>query len=91
MDATTNPSLLYKAATLKEYQHLVDGAIAFGKSKTDVSENERLSLILDKLAVSFGKEITEIVPGLDLLERTYFYLPFIIQSLCNITPHNDIT
>ncbi len=42
-----------------------------------MSENECLSCILDKLAVSFGKEITEIVPGLELLNMTYFDLPFV--------------
>jgi len=30
-DATTSPSLLFKAAGLKQYQHLVDDAIAYGK------------------------------------------------------------
>ncbi len=65
-DATTNPSLLYKAAQLKEYQSLVDEAITFGKSKTDSSKNEQLSIIMDKLAVSFGKEITKIIPGLEV-------------------------
>lgn len=30
-DATTNPSLLYAAAQMPEYGHLVDDAIAHGK------------------------------------------------------------
>lgn len=54
-DATTNPSLIYKAATMPEYTKLVDDAIAYGKGDVD--------LIMDKLAVNFGTEITKIVPG----------------------------
>ena len=30
-DATTNPSLLLKAAGLSQYEHLIDDAIAWGK------------------------------------------------------------
>mmetsp|Transcript_25662 Transcript_25662/g.46467 ORF Transcript_25662/g.46467 Transcript_25662/m.46467 type:complete len:330 (-) Transcript_25662:159-1148(-) len=55
VDATTNPSLIYKAALLTEYAHLVDGAVAYGKGNVPT--------IMDKLAVNFGAEITKIVPG----------------------------
>jgi len=54
-DATTNPSLIFKAATMPAYSHLVDDAVAYGKGD--------ISLIMDKLAVNFGAEITKIVPG----------------------------
>jgi hypothetical protein len=30
-DATTNPSLIYKAATMPEYASIVDDAVAYGK------------------------------------------------------------
>jgi transaldolase len=30
-DATTNPSLIYKAANMKQYANLIDDAIAYGK------------------------------------------------------------
>lgn len=30
-DATTNPSLIYKAAKMEEYASLIDDAIAYGK------------------------------------------------------------
>jgi transaldolase len=30
-DATTNPSLIYKAATMPQYAKLVDDAVAYGK------------------------------------------------------------
>jgi transaldolase len=38
-DATTNPSLIYKAASMKEYASLIDDAVDYGKgdlSKTMV-------------------------------------------------------
>jgi len=54
-DATTNPSLIYKAAVMKEYASIVDDAVAYGKGD--------LELTMDKLAVAFGTEITKIVPG----------------------------
>jgi transaldolase len=54
-DATTNPSLIYKAAVMPEYASIVDDAVAYGKGD--------LSLTMDKLAVAFGTEITKIVPG----------------------------
>eukprot|EP00611_Tribonema_gayanum_P015409 TRINITY_DN2723_c0_g1_i1.p1 TRINITY_DN2723_c0_g1~~TRINITY_DN2723_c0_g1_i1.p1 ORF type:complete len:336 (-),score=131.86 TRINITY_DN2723_c0_g1_i1:120-1127(-) len=60
-DATTNPSLLYKAAVIKEYAHLVDDAIAYGKEHG--KDSETVGLIMDKLAVNFGAEISKIVPG----------------------------
>jgi len=54
-DATTNPSLIYKAATMPVYQHLVKDALEYGKGDVE--------LVMDKLAVNFGIEITKIVPG----------------------------
>ena len=61
-DATTNPSLLFKAAQMEQYSHLVDDAINFGKTSGKDGQ-ELLDTILDQLAVNFGKEILEIVPG----------------------------
>ncbi|GAB9463108.1 Transaldolase [Globisporangium polare] len=63
-DATTNPSLLFKAAGMEQYARLVDDAIAYGKAlEGDVSESDRLGYIIDKLSVNFGIEILKIVPG----------------------------
>ena len=61
-DATTNPSLLYKAAQLPEYQTLVDEAIAYGQSKSN-SEDGLIDAIVDKLGVTFGCRILELIPG----------------------------
>jgi len=54
-DATTNPSLIFKAATMPQYASLVEEAIAYGKGD--------IVTVMDKLAVNFGIEITKIVPG----------------------------
>lgn len=61
-DATTNPSLLYKAAQQTQYQQLVRSAVAYGNS---VSKNldEQTKNALMRLAVNFGVEILKIVPG----------------------------
>ncbi|MCF6362685.1 MAG: transaldolase [Gammaproteobacteria bacterium] len=61
-DATTNPSLLYKAAQMPQYQPLVQSAIEYGQAKGRSEEQRRL-LTLDKIAVNFGKEILATVPG----------------------------
>lgn len=62
LDATTNPSLLSAAAQMKDYQHLVEDAIKYGKDKGQ-NESEILDNIMDKLAVNFGTEILKLVPG----------------------------
>ena len=61
-DATTNPSLLYKAAQMPQYQPLVQSAIKYAQARGGSEEQRRL-LTLDKIAVNFGKEILDIVPG----------------------------
>lgn len=61
-DATTNPSLLYKAAQMSEYQSLVDEAIAYGQSRSN-SEDSLIDAIIDKLSVTFGCRILDIIPG----------------------------
>ena len=61
-DATTNPSLIFAAAQMADYSHLVDDAVAFGK-QSGIAGQELLDLILDRLAVNFGREILRIIPG----------------------------
>jgi len=61
-DATTNPSLIYKAAQLPQYKELVYSAVAYGKAKGQTVETQA-DLTLDKLAVNIGKEILNIIPG----------------------------
>lgn len=61
-DATTNPSLIAKAATMPEYRDLVDKSITDARGKASTSM-DFLGLALDKLFVAFGVEILKIVPG----------------------------
>jgi transaldolase len=60
-DATTNPSLILKAAQMPEYQFLVTKAITDNKAKA--AGDELLHCVLDDLMVLFGLEILKIVPG----------------------------
>ncbi|GAB6193164.1 transaldolase [Desulfocastanea catecholica] len=61
-DATTNPSLIYAAAQLPQYRGLVEEAMEYGRAKANIPE-ARKALIMDRLAVIFGREILSIVPG----------------------------
>ncbi|HEX2100662.1 MAG TPA: transaldolase [Candidatus Synoicihabitans sp.] len=56
-DATTNPSLLLKAAGMPSYAHLLDQAIK------DSGTAASVDLVIDRLLVVFGLEILKIVPG----------------------------
>ncbi|MFM8153808.1 MAG: transaldolase [Polynucleobacter victoriensis] len=55
-DATTNPSLILKAAQLPSYQHLIT------EIKTK-NAGKSVDQIIDALLVAFGIEILKIVPG----------------------------
>ncbi len=61
-DATTNPSLIYAAATMPQYSNLVTEAVQFGQSKGTTTEEKKI-WTLDKLTVNFGTEILKSVPG----------------------------
>ncbi len=56
-DATTNPSLILKAAGMADYSHLVDQALKDAGAAASVPQ------IIDRLLVVFGLEILKIVPG----------------------------
>jgi transaldolase len=59
-DATTNPSLLLKAAQQPQYRPLVDAALTDADAAPGA---RRAEAFMDRLAVNFGKEILKIVPG----------------------------
>jgi len=61
-DATTNPSLLLKAATLQEYLPLIADSIAWGKSQSNDREQQAHDA-MDKLAVDVGLEVLKYIPG----------------------------
>jgi transaldolase len=60
LDATTNPSLLLKAATLSGYAPLIDAAIA---GATGEDTPARITDAGDRLAVAIGGEILKLIPG----------------------------
>jgi len=61
-DATTNPSLIFKAAQMPEYRYLMDKAVADNK-KSGAGGEKLLRSVVDDLLVLFGVEILKIVPG----------------------------
>ena len=61
-DATTNPSLILKAAQMPTYESLVKEVIT-SVSRGTLSSDEQLSLCMDKLAVGIGEKIIQVIPG----------------------------
>tara|TARA_B100000745_G_scaffold300493_1_gene254743 strand:+ start:3103 stop:4056 length:954 start_codon:yes stop_codon:yes gene_type:complete len=61
-DATTNPSLILKAAKIPTYQPLIEDAIAWAQSQPG-SKEDKLSSVVSKLHVNFGCELLKRVPG----------------------------
>lgn len=57
-DATTNPSLILKAAQMPEYQQLLQDTCAQASSS-----NNTLADACDRVAVRFGCEILQLIPG----------------------------
>ncbi len=62
VDATTNPSLVLKASALPEYAPLIDDAIAYAKAQGG-SKEAQIENAADKLAVSIGRVILDVIPG----------------------------
>jgi len=64
-DATTNPSLITAAAQMPQYQGIVDDTLKSARSSLgkDATAAQVVSLAFDRLAVSFGLKILEIIPG----------------------------
>jgi len=64
-DATTNPSLITAAAQMPQYQGIVDDTLKGARATVGAgaSATEVVSLAFDRLAVSFGLKILEIVEG----------------------------
>jgi transaldolase len=61
LDATTNPSLLYKAAQMPQYEPLLTKSLAVAKGVAGSAE--QIAAACDHLAVAIGLEILKIVPG----------------------------
>ncbi|WP_313049178.1 transaldolase [Atlantibacter subterraneus] len=61
-DATTNPSLILKAAAIPHYQSLIDDAIQYAVAQGGNRETQIINAS-DKLAVNIGLELLKHVPG----------------------------
>ena len=61
-DATTNPSLLLKAAALPEYIPIIAASIAWAKSQSS-DRVQQVRDAMDKLAVGVGVEVLKYIPG----------------------------
>jgi transaldolase len=61
-DATTNPSLLLKAAQMPAYRELVSGALR-ETSSLGLGSEARAAAFTNRLAVRFGREILKLIPG----------------------------
>ncbi len=62
IDATTNPSLLLKAAQMPQYASLIE-AEATVVSSQNLSQADAVTALGDRFAVAIGREITRIIPG----------------------------
>ncbi|MBS3965628.1 MAG: transaldolase [Methylomonas sp.] len=64
-DATTNPSLITAAAQMPQYQGIVDDTLKSARATlgAGASAVEVAALAFDRLAVSFGLKILEIIEG----------------------------
>lgn len=62
VDATTNPSLLLKAAEIAQYKPLIDEAVAWAKTQSS-DKTQQIIDAGDKLSVNIGREIVDIIPG----------------------------
>jgi len=61
-DATTNPSLIFKAVSQPEYAPLLDQAVA-EREGANLPRAELIRDIIDDLLTIFGEKILQIVPG----------------------------
>ena len=61
-DCTTNPTLILKAAQMPAYSEIVGEALSWGSRQAGAAEAVNAA-ICDRLAVSFGTELAQIVPG----------------------------
>lgn len=59
IDATTNPSLILKAAELERYRPLLEHSV----NRARQSHSDWLPECMDTLAVGIGREILQVIPG----------------------------
>jgi transaldolase len=62
VDATTNPSLIFKAVSMPEYAALIERAVSVAQKEKSADARRRVAL--SETAVAFGVEILKHIPGL---------------------------
>lgn len=62
LDTTTNPSLLYKAAQLPQYEPIIQQSIQWAQQQSTNTEAQ-IAYAMDKFSVLIGCEILNIIPG----------------------------
>lgn len=62
-DATTNPSLIAKAAQMEEYADLIDDALRQSSEEVNGDARAIVARAVDRLAVEFGRHILEVIDG----------------------------
>src|SRR3954469_18267951 len=62
IDCTTNPTLILKAVEMPSHAAIVDEAIGWGRKQSG-SSAAVAAAVADRLAVAFGSELSELVPG----------------------------
>jgi transaldolase len=61
-DCTTNPTLILRAAEQPDGAPVVDEAVSFAKAKGGTLD-QQVAVAADRLAVSFGIQLSQLVPG----------------------------
>lgn len=61
-DATTNPSLILKAASQEKYRFLAEKAVSDQQNSPLVGA-QKVEAVIDEILINFGAEILTIVPG----------------------------
>jgi len=61
VDATTNPSLIFKAAGQAEYAHIIEDGLDRARRS---GASALLDVAVQEIAVGFGAEILKLIPGL---------------------------
>lgn len=62
-DATTNPSLITKAAQMPEYAEVVESALKQSRQEVGDDTDKIVARAIDRLAVEFGKRILKLIDG----------------------------
>ena len=78
-DATTNPTLILKAAQMAEYAYILEKAINEGR-KSGLAGQAQVQDIYNRLLIGFGVEILKIIPG-RVSTETDAHKSFDVQAL----------